>query len=146
MEGLLDKLNVLDSIEFVQSERKQLHPGRTANILLNGSLIGFIGQVHPSLEKELDIKETYVFELDLHALLAADTAPLVYTAIPKYPSVTRDIALVTNKSVTSGQLESVIKEAGGKLLKEVSVFDVYEGEHMEEGKKVSRFLTSICQP
>ncbi|MBD5021509.1 hypothetical protein GUF50_19280, partial [Xanthomonas citri pv. citri] len=65
VEGLLDKLNVLDSIEFVQSERKQLHPGRTANILLNGSLIGFIGQVHPSLEKELDIKETYVFELDL---------------------------------------------------------------------------------
>ncbi|MEC5228518.1 phenylalanine--tRNA ligase subunit beta [Bacillus inaquosorum] len=146
VEGLLEKLNVLDSIEFVQSERKQLHPGRTANILLNGSLIGFIGQVHPSLEKELDIKETYVFELDLHALLAAETAPLVYTAIPKYPSVTRDIALVTDKSVTSGQLESVIKEAGGKLLKEVSVFDVYEGEHMEEGKKSVAFSLQYVNP
>ena len=78
-----------------------------------------------------------MFELDLHALLTEETEPVVYTPIPKYPSVTRDIALVADKTVTSGQLEAVIKEAGGALLKEVTVFDVYEGEHMEEGKNPS---------
>lgn len=146
VEGLLHQLNVSDRIEFVQSERKNMHPGRTANILLNGSLAGFIGQVHPAMEKELDIKETYVFELDLHALLTEETEPVVYTAIPKYPSVTRDIALVADKTVTSGQLEAVIKEAGGALLKEVTVFDVYEGEHMEEGKKSVAFSLQYVNP
>ncbi|MFT7821191.1 phenylalanine--tRNA ligase subunit beta [Bacillus siamensis] len=146
VEGLLHQLNVSDRIEFVQSERKNMHPGRTANILLNGSLAGFIGQVHPAMEKELDIKETYVFELDLYALLTEETEPVVYTAIPKYPSVTRDIALVADKTVTSGQLEAVIKEAGGALLKEVTVFDVYEGEHMEEGKKSVAFSLQYVNP
>ncbi|MEC3838940.1 phenylalanine--tRNA ligase subunit beta [Bacillus amyloliquefaciens] len=146
VEGLLHQLNVSDRIEFVQSERKNMHPGRTANILLNGSLAGFIGQVHPAMEKELDIKETYVFELDLHALLTEETEPLVYTPIPKYPSVTRDIALVADKTVTSGQLEAVIKDAGGALLKEVTVFDVYEGEHMEEGKKSVAFSLQYVNP
>lgn len=146
VEGLLHQLNVSDRIEFVQSERKNMHPGRTANILLNGSLAGFIGQVHPAMEKELDIKETYVFELDLHALLTEETEALVYTAIPKYPSVTRDIALVADKTVTSGQLEAVIKDAGGALLKEVTVFDVYEGEHMEEGKKSVAFSLQYVNP
>lgn len=146
VEGLPHQLNVSDRIEFVQSERKNMHPGRTANILLNGSLAGFIGQVHPAMEKELDIKETYVFELDLHALLTEETEPLVYTAIPKYPSVTRDIALVADKTVTSGQLEAVIKDAGGALLKEVTVFDVYEGEHMEEGKKSVAFSLQYVNP
>lgn len=146
VEGLLHQLNVSDRVEFVQSERKNMHPGRTANILLNGSLAGFIGQVHPAMEKELDIKETYVFELDLHALLTEETEPVVYTPIPKYPSVTRDIALVADKTVTSGQLEAVIKEAGGALLKEVTVFDVYEGEHMEEGKKSVAFSLQYVNP
>ncbi|MCG8396719.1 phenylalanine--tRNA ligase subunit beta [Bacillus atrophaeus] len=146
VEGLLDKLNMLTSNEFVQSERKNMHPGRTANILVNGSLVGFIGQVHPTMEKELDLKETYVFELDLYALLTAETEPVVYTAIPRYPSVTRDIALVTDTAISSGQLESVIKEAGGKLLKEVSVFDVYEGEHMEKGKKSVAFSLQYLNP
>jgi len=87
-----------------------------------------------------------VFELDLHALLTEETEPVVYTPIPKYPSVTRDIALVADKTVTSGQLEAVIKEAGGALLKEVTVFDVYEGEHMEEGKKSVAFSLQYVNP
>ncbi|ATH92710.1 phenylalanyl-tRNA synthase subunit beta [Bacillus glycinifermentans] len=146
VEGLLEKLGVQEGIEFVQSERKELHPGRTANILHNGSLIGFIGQLHPSVEKELDLKEAYVFELDLHALFALDVPAIAYKAIPKYPSVTRDIALVVNKDIASGQLEDVIKKAGGKLLKEVHVFDVYEGEHMEEGKKSVAFSLQYLNP
>ena len=66
VEGLFEKLGITEGIEFAQSERKELHPGRTANILHNGSLVGFIGQLHPSVEKELDLSDTYVFELDLH--------------------------------------------------------------------------------
>ncbi|MCY8224345.1 phenylalanine--tRNA ligase subunit beta [Bacillus haynesii] len=146
VEGLLEKLGITDGIEFAQSERKELHPGRTANILHNGSLVGFIGQLHPSVEKELDLSDTYVFELDLHELLRLDIPEITYTPIPKYPSVTRDIALVVDKETTAGQLEDVIKTAGGKWLKEVHVFDVYEGEHMEEGKKSVAFSLQYLNP
>ncbi|NPC93668.1 phenylalanine--tRNA ligase subunit beta [Bacillus sp. WMMC1349] len=146
VEGLLEKLGIHEGIEFVQSERKELHPGRTANILYNGALVGFIGQLHPFFEKELDLPETYIFELDLHELFALDVADITYTAIPRYPSVTRDIALVVSKEITSGQLEDVIKKAGGKLLNEVHVFDVYEGEHMEKGKKSVAFSLQYLNP
>ena len=123
-----------------------MHPGRTAEILLNGNVIGFIGQIHPTMQKALDLKETYVFELTLKALLEAETAPLHYTAIPRFPSITRDIALVVEKEAAAGDLKKVIAEAGGTLLKEVQVFDLYEGEKMEQGKKSIAFSLKYFDP
>ncbi|MBP1083301.1 phenylalanine--tRNA ligase subunit beta [Bacillus capparidis] len=145
-EGLFSKLDVLDEIEYVQANKKDLHPGRTAEIYFRKKSIGFVGQLHPSYEKELDLNETYVFELDLNALLTVETGGLLYTTIPRYPSVTRDIALVVDQTISSGQLEKVISETGGTLLKEVKVFDVYEGEHVEAGKKSIAFSLTYLNP
>ena len=92
------------------------------------------------------MKATYVFELSLDALLNAETKEIQYTAIPRFPSITRDIALVVDKDVVAGEMSAIIKEAGGKLLKEVHLFDLYEGERMEEGKKSLAFSLKYFDP
>jgi phenylalanyl-tRNA synthetase beta chain len=146
LEGLFAKLGLSESVTYVQAKVDNMHPGRTAEIHLNGERIGFIGQVHPTMQKELDLKDTYVFELSLKAVLDEATAALRYEAIPRFPSITRDIALVVDKETVSGLLKDVIQQAGGKLLKEVSVFDLYEGERMEEGKKSIAYSLKYMDP
>ncbi|AZU63562.1 phenylalanine--tRNA ligase subunit beta [Neobacillus mesonae] len=146
LEGLFAKLGLTDKVEYVQAQVDGLHPGRTAEIKLNGSAIGFIGQVHPSVQKDLDLKDTYVFELSLKAVLEEETEDLHYVAIPRFPSITRDIALVANKETVSGTLKNIILEAGAPLLKEAYVFDLYEGDKMEEGKKSIAFSLKYADP
>jgi phenylalanyl-tRNA synthetase beta chain len=146
LEGLFAKLGLEGKLGFRAAEIEGMHPGRTAEVSLGGNVIGFVGQVHPTVEKDLDLKETYVFELSLKAVLEAETAPLQYTAIPRFPSITRDIALVVDKEKTAGELQGIIVEAGGKLLKEVHVFDLYEGERMEAGKKSIAFSLKYFDP
>jgi phenylalanyl-tRNA synthetase beta chain len=146
LEGLFAKLGLTESVTYVQAKVDNMHPGRTAEIHLNGERIGFVGQVHPTMQKELDLKDTYVFELSLKAVLEEATAALRYEAIPRFPSITRDIALVVDKETVSGVLKDVIQQAGGKLLKEVSVFDLYEGERMEEGKKSIAYSLKYMDP
>ncbi|MDQ1001270.1 phenylalanyl-tRNA synthetase beta chain [Neobacillus niacini] len=146
LEGLFAKLGLTESVTYVQAQVDNMHPGRTAEIHLNGVRIGFVGQVHPTIQKELDLKDTYVFELSLKAVLEEATAALRYEAIPRFPSITRDIALVVDKETVSGMLKDIIQTAGGKLLKEVSVFDLYEGERMEEGKKSIAYSLKYMDP
>ena len=146
LEGLFRQLGVSERIEWKQAVREDMHPGRTADILLDGEVLGFAGQVHPKVEKKEDLKATYVFELSLDALLNAETTEIQYTAIPRFPSITRDIALVVDKDVVAGEMSAIIKEAGGKLLKEVHLFDLYEGERMEEGKKSLAFSLKYFDP
>lgn len=146
LEALFDTLGVASQIEYRQAEVKNLHPGRTAEVLLNGEVIGFIGQVHPTVQKELDIKETYVFELSFKALAEAKVAPIAYETIPRFPSITRDIALVVDSTTKAGDIQSIIVEAGGSLLKEVQVFDLYEGDKMEEGKKSIAYSLKYFDP
>jgi len=146
VEGLFAKLGLTDRIEFVQAQVAGMHPGRTAEIRLNGETIGFVGQVHPSVQKELDLKDTYVFEISLKAVLQQELAPLHYQPIPRFPSITRDIALVVNKETVSGTLKGIILEAGAPLLKEATVFDLYEGDKMEDGKKSIAFSLKYLDP
>ncbi|MBD3108365.1 phenylalanine--tRNA ligase subunit beta [Bacillus sp. AGMB 02131] len=146
LEGLFEKLGVSGQIAFAAAQIDGMHPGRTASVSLNGTYIGYVGQVHPKVQQQYDIKETYVFELSLQALLQAEVAPIAYTSIPRFPSITRDIALVVDSATVAGDVQAIITEAGGKLLKEVSVFDVYEGEHMEDGKKSLAFSLKYFDP
>jgi phenylalanyl-tRNA synthetase beta chain len=146
LEGLFDRLGLSDQVEYTKANVEGMHPGRTADILLNGKRIGFVGQVHPSVQKELDLKDTLVFELSLKAVLEAATEPLQYTAIPRFPSITRDIALVADQETASGSLKGIILTAGRPLLKEAHVFDLYEGEHMEAGKKSIAFSLKYADP
>ncbi|WP_010288229.1 phenylalanine--tRNA ligase subunit beta [Kurthia massiliensis] len=146
VEQLFAKLNVADRIEYVAGKVEGMHPGRTADILLDGERIGFLGQLHPQEQKTIGVKDTFVAEINLAQVLAAEVAPLQYVAVPRYPSISRDIALVVDRATTAKSLEAIIVEAGGKLLKAVNVFDVYEGEHMEAGKKSIAFSLTYFDP
>lgn len=139
LEGLFDVLGVANQITYAPAKREGMHPGRTADIVLDGEVIGFIGQLHPEAEKQLDVKNTFVFELSLAKVFGADAEETYYSAIPRFPSMTRDMAVVVTKETKAGEMKQVIAEAGGELLKDVTLFDLYEGEKMEEGKKSLAF-------
>lgn len=139
LEGLFEVLGIAPDITFTKAEKRGLHPGRTAAILLGGEELGVIGQVHPDVQKEWDINETYVFELDLVRLLEHDKHVLVYDPLPRFPAISRDIALVVDKDVSAEQLKAIIVASGGKLLTSVNVFDLYEGDRLEDGKKSIAF-------
>ncbi|RIW37756.1 phenylalanine--tRNA ligase subunit beta [Bacillus salacetis] len=146
LEGLFEEMGVAEHISFRQAEREGMHPGRTAEILLDDMVIGFAGQVHPDVQKDMDLNETYVFEIEAAPVFNYNLPALQYSPIPRYPSITRDIALVVNQDVKAGELKSIIKEAGGKLLREVSIFDLYQGEHMEPGKKSLAYSLKYFDP
>ncbi len=146
LEGLFTKLGLADQIAFSAAALEGMHPGRTAAITLDGRYIGYVGQVHPNVEKQHDLKETFVFELCLKQLLNKETTLIAYQSIPRYPSITRDIALVVDKDAIVGEIRSVIVEAGGRLLTDVSVFDLYEGDKMEAGKKSIAFSLKYQDP
>lgn len=146
LDGLFNELGLAEKISYVATKKQDLHPGRTASILLNGEEIGFIGQVHPNTQKEWDIKETYVFQLSLEKLLKTDLDDILYNAIPRFPSMSRDMALVVDQSTYAGDILETIRSAGGKLLKDVTIFDLYEGDKMEVGKKSVAFSLTYFDP
>lgn len=133
VERIADKLAL--ELEYEAGEVDGLHPGRTAHVLLNGERIGFIGELHPTVAKEYDLARTYVFELNYEKLMDEQVGYINYTPIPKFPGVARDIALVVDTDISARHLIQIIKDHGGVLLKDATVFDVYEGAHMESGKK-----------
>ncbi|WP_105993842.1 phenylalanine--tRNA ligase subunit beta [Staphylococcus simulans] len=137
-KGILDAVAEKLDIEFgyQATQIDGLHPGRTAQVLLNNEVIGFIGELHPQLAEDNDLKQrTYVFELNYDKIMDVSVGYINYQPIPKYPGVTRDIALEVDTTVSAAELLSTIKANGGTIFKDAHVFDVYEGEHMEEGKK-----------
>lgn len=135
VEGLLAKLNVKETIQFESIQKAEMHPGRTARILLGDKEIGFIGQVHPHTSSTYDLKDTYVFEIRLADLLAAPKNAVVYQTISRYPEMSRDIAILVEEEVTNQQIESLIYEYGGKQLANVEIFDIFAGESVGAGKK-----------
>ena len=149
MKGIIETLAAkLDlSFDFVAyKELSSMHPGRTALILLNGETIGYLGQVHPRTAKRYDIPETYVAELDLSAVEAAVQPAKVFQDIVKFPSVSRDIALLLDKTVSHQEVLEAIQAAKVKYLSAVSLFDVYEGAHIESGKKSMAYSLSFQNP
>ncbi|CAM5201784.1 Phenylalanine--tRNA ligase beta subunit OS=Ureibacillus acetophenoni OX=614649 GN=pheT PE=3 SV=1 [Ureibacillus acetophenoni] len=139
VEALFEKLGLTDRVSYEKGSVDGLHPGQTANVLLDGERVGIIGGLHPAERKNADLKETFVAELNLYAIINATTESLVYIPVPRFPEITRDIALVLDREKPAGEIVSVIRGAGTKLLKDVKVFDVYEGEKMEVGKKSVAF-------
>ena len=113
---------------------KFMHPGQSAVINLNGMDVGYLGKIHPSIEKDV-----YVCEINLDKLLENRVSKLKYKEINKYPSISKDMAFVMDKSITSEEVIKAIKKAGGKLLTDVKVFDVYEGENVGLNNKSIAF-------
>ncbi|OIJ30425.1 phenylalanine--tRNA ligase subunit beta [Staphylococcus sp. LCT-H4] len=130
---IAEKLDI--NFEYEAGEINGLHPGRTAVVKLNGEIVGFVGELHPQTEKDNDLKRTYVFELNYDKLMAVSVGYINYQPIPRFPGVSRDIALVVNRNMPSAKLVQVIHEHGGDILQNAEVFDVYEGEHVAEDEK-----------
>ncbi|MEJ7541131.1 phenylalanine--tRNA ligase subunit beta [Staphylococcus intermedius] len=133
VERIADQLAL--RFEYETTQIDGLHPGRTAAVTLNGEAIGFIGELHPTVAKTYDLGRTYVFELNYEKIMQQSVGYINYQPIPKFPGVTRDIALVVDSEVRAASLIQTIHQNGGSILKDAHVFDVYEGEHMEAGKK-----------
>jgi phenylalanyl-tRNA synthetase beta chain len=146
LEGLFKLLGIDAKIRFQSVQKDSLHPGRTAAILFDGKEIGFVGQVHPSLQKELALNETFVFQLDLTAVLSDNEKEVFYDPIPKYPSISRDIALVVGEKIDAQVVKDVIIDNGGELLKSVQLFDLYQGEKIESGVKSLAFSLTYFDP
>ncbi|PAE30924.1 phenylalanine--tRNA ligase subunit beta [Paenibacillus sp. 7884-2] len=133
VEGLFDFLQI--PVTYSQTKVTDMHPGRCAVVKVADKTVGFIGQLHPTLQKQLDLKETYVFDLNLEEVFAAYDAVPSFTAIPKFPSIARDIAFILDKNVHAGDVKKVIEEVGAPLVNRVDIFDLYQGDNLEEGKK-----------
>ena len=116
--------------------RNYLHPGRQADIFYDGTLVGYLGEVHPEVCDNYDMKtRAYVAVLDMPAVLPFATFDRKYEGIAKYPAVLRDISMVVPKEIMAGQIEAVIAQRGGKILEDYQLFDIYEGDQIKEGYK-----------
>ncbi|HEB2199932.1 TPA: phenylalanine--tRNA ligase subunit beta [Staphylococcus aureus] len=136
-KGVVDRVSEKLNLEFSyrRADIDGLHPGRTAEILLENKVVGFIGELHPTLAAENDLKRTYVFELNFDALMAVSVGYINYQPTPRFPGMSRDIALEVDQNIPAADLLSTIHAHGGNILKDTLVFDVYQGEHLEKGKK-----------
>ncbi|HCW8211997.1 TPA: phenylalanine--tRNA ligase subunit beta [Staphylococcus aureus] len=136
-KGVVDRVSEKLNLKFSyrRADIDGLHPGRTAEILLENKVVGFIGELHPILAADNDLKRTYVFELNFDALMAVSVGYINYQPIPRFPGMSRDIALEVDQNIPAADLLSTIHAHGGNILKDTLVFDVYQGEHLEKGKK-----------
>lgn len=123
--------------EYVRSERAWLHPGQSAEILVDGKSIGYLGRLHPSLENELDLSMTWVAELDQTAVLQSYVSN--FTELSRFPSVRRDIALLISDNINVRDIQQLIEQTGGELLDSTWLFDVYTGQGVEDGKRSLAF-------
>ena len=131
-EEVLDYLGYAGRYSFMKQEMpKEMHPGQSAMINVNGSNIGMIGKIHPSVTKE----DVYVLEINLDELFTKKVGKMKYKEFSKFPSINKDIALVVDKKSVSKDIEKVIKSAGGSLLTNIEVFDVYTGVGVGIDKK-----------
>lgn len=148
LETLFEAMNCLDKADWDPSiELSYLHPGRKAKVMLGEKEIGFIGEVHPNVcdAYEIDTK-AYVAVIDMASLIKKASLDHKYTSVPKYPAVNRDISMKVADDVLVGSIEKIIRQRGGKLLEKVNLFDVYKGEHMEEGFKSVAYALSFRAP
>ena len=132
VEELLDYLGFNGRYSFITGNvPSELHPGVSALINIQGNNIGIIGKLHPNVTK----KDIFVFEIDLDKLLSLHPSKMTYKDISKYPSIIKDVAFVVNKDVLNGNITTLIKKAGGRMLNQIEVFDVYTGENVKENEK-----------
>lgn len=135
VESLMHNLGI-SNYRFAPGEHATLHPGKTAAILIDDQQSGVMGEVHPLVQETYGLlKPVYIFELEVSALVEKAKLISQYRSLPKYPSITRDLALVVDDTTPAAKIVDTIKQYGGSLLKEVTLFDVYTGEQVAPGKK-----------
>ena len=145
VDAVLSELHIRNiSYKAPQTPPSYYHPGRCAEVYSGNRLLGILGQVHPTVQKNYEIDvPVYLIELPLQALYQCHSAKTEYKPIPKYPAVNRDLALVCAEEIYSGDIEAKIKKYAGKELESIRVFDVYRGSQVGDGKKSIAYSLSL---
>lgn len=144
MEAVLKDLRTPDVTFTACSADPSYHPGRCAGVYAGEKLLGVVGQIHPAVAANYGVEEAlYCAELSFEALLESQGPGVEYTPLPRFPAVARDIAVVCREEVTVGALESCIRKAGGRLLRDVALFDVYRGKGIAGDSKSVAFSLTI---
>ncbi|MCI5624059.1 phenylalanine--tRNA ligase subunit beta [Anaerostipes sp.] len=144
LEDMMEALGLKGATEYLPTtEHPFLHPGRQADVMLEGEKFAYIGQIHPEVMDNYSMKgEVYVAVIDMPVLVEKATFDRKYEGVAKFPAMKRDLSMVMRKDIFVGQIEKIFKEKGGKLLESFELFDVYEGNQIEEGyKSVAYSLT-----
>ena len=137
VEEFFEKAGLHKKISYdPNAEKSFLHPGRQANIMYRGNVVGYMGEVHPQVAENYSINErVYIAVIDMPYIVEYASFDRKYTGIAKFPAVTRDISMVMKKEILVGQVEEIIEKKGGKLLESYQLFDIYEGEQILAGHK-----------
>ncbi|MCR4757234.1 MAG: phenylalanine--tRNA ligase subunit beta [Butyrivibrio sp.] len=145
VEEFLDSVHMLDKLTYDPNAGKSfLHPGRQANIVYDGEVIGYLGEVHPAVCDNYDIDtRVYVAVIDMPHVVEHAAFDTIYTGIAKFPAVTRDLSMVVPKNVLAGDIEKMIRQRGGKKLESLELFDIYEGAQIKEGFKSMAYSLSF---
>lgn len=135
-ESLFDALNVSGVKYEAVTDNPTFHPGRCAKISASGKELGIIGEIHPAVSRKFEIETpVYIAELDFENVFLNSKTEVKFKELPKFPAVTRDIAMLVDKEIPVADIEAVIAKASGKMLETLTLFDVYEGKQIPEGKK-----------
>ena len=136
-EEFFEKIGMKKKVTYdPNSEKPFLHPGRQANMIYEGKVVGYLGEVHPSVADNYSIGEkAYIAVIDILDILEFAGFNHKYTGIAKYPAVTRDLSLVVPHAVLAGQIEEIFDQRGGNILESYQLFDIYEGAQIEKGFK-----------
>ena len=144
VESILRDLRIADAGFRACQDDPSYHPGRCAGVYAGEKLLGVVGQIHPAVAANYDVDcELYCAELSFEALLEAQGPGAEYHPLPRFPAVSRDIAVVCGEEVTVGALEACIRKAGGRLLRDVALFDIYRGQGVAEGSKSVAFSMTL---
>lgn len=136
VENVVDGLGITKAKYVRESENPSYHPGKTASLMVRNKKVGVFGEIHPDVTESYGIDvDCYVAELDLDVLFEASSTTKTYKPLPKFPAVTRDIALLCDDSILVAEIEETIRKAGGNLVEKVQLFDIYKGAQIPEGKK-----------
>ena len=136
-EEFFEKVGMRDKVDYdPNSGKTYLHPGRQANMVYDGKVVGYLGEVHPLVADTYGIGDkAYVAVIDILTVLEFASFNHKYTGIAKYPAVTRDLSMVVPKTVLAGQIEHILTQRGGKILESYQLFDIYEGNQIKGGYK-----------
>ena len=150
VEGLMDRLGAID-VEFERPEENTIfdevsafHPGRVAVVKVSGEEVGIFGELHPDVLENYSIgKRAYVGKINITELMEKCEPQKTYKPLPKFPATTRDLSLICDDSIPVAKIEKAIKTAVGNILEKITLFDVYKGQQIEEGKKSVSYSISM---
>ena len=150
IEQLLGEMKI-DGYEYIRAvdsdafdEKFAFHPGRSAVIMRDGKALGILGEIHPEVQEKYGIGvKTYVAKLNIPELMESAAGKITYQPLPKFPATTRDLSVICDDEIPVAELEKAIKGAVGKILEKVTLFDVYKGKQIEDGKKSVSYSISM---